>query len=75
MKFEKITQGFYQDFDEIGSVVFEPSSVFDKEKKEVKDVFQVFGITKMGSRIPVPLFESERLEDCESYVRAMFGVK
>ena len=70
VRFEKVQDGFFVDFDEISVVMVEEQKVFNDVKKEVESFFDVVGVTKMGQRLPVPLFRAESLVDAESFIEA-----
>lgn len=75
MNWDKIGTGFFQDLDEIGSIVIESEERLDKEKKDFFGVFVVVGITKFGQRLPLPLHEAKDFESAEAYVNAFFVKK
>lgn len=72
MRFEKVRDGFFVDFDEVSVVLVEEQQSFDQKLKELVSTFGVIGVTKLGQRLPFPLFEADSYADAEEFVQAYF---
>ncbi len=68
----KVSDSFFTRISDVGQLGIEETKVFDEKKKELVSVFTVVAFTRLGQRLPVPLFESGSFKDCSEFVNKLF---